>query len=82
MYVITMDSNAMDMKESGKVYMGGIGGKKRKKCNCVITTKENKMNEKIKLILKYYLLLVMAHALRLLLCFIAAPWATNLLHNL
>lgn len=30
MYVITMDSNAMDMKESVKVYMGGIRGKKEK----------------------------------------------------
>lgn len=30
MYVITVDSNVMNMKESGKVYMGGIGGKKEK----------------------------------------------------
>lgn len=30
MYVKTVDSNAMNMKESGKVYKGRIGGKKEK----------------------------------------------------
>lgn len=30
MYVITVDSIAMNMKDSEKVYKGGIGGKKEK----------------------------------------------------